>query len=129
MTRSKTTRKKSPKGLIGNLSKGSLTKYGYSSRDSTEDRHKALKKAAKVYGPEKLVLKLNAVCVLNKNRAPTLSKIFCRDKKWVQKTFSKVKSRSRKPCTKTKIRDKITKRCRSKRKPGFKKSSKKRVTN
>lgn len=86
------SRRPSRKPPMFKISKGGLTDCGYHSSDPADVRHKALKKAAKKYGPGNTVLKLNAICILNKNRAPTASKIFCRDKKWVQKTFGTVKS-------------------------------------
>jgi len=69
------------------MKKGQLSELGYRSSDYAEDRHKALRKAVKKYGAGVVVLKLNAICILNKNRAPSSSEIFCRDKRWVQRTF------------------------------------------
>jgi ribosomal protein L14 len=67
--------------IIGPLKKGSLTKYGYSSNSSLQERKLALSKAIKAYGSTTVIRKLNAVCVLNKNTNPRVSRIFCADKK------------------------------------------------
>jgi hypothetical protein len=63
--------------------KGQLQKFGYSSNDPVEVRHKALRKAVKYYGRGNVVKKLNAICIFNK-RNPALRNKFCGDKKYVQ---------------------------------------------
>ena len=64
--------------------KGCLKKLGYSSRDVPEVRHKSLRRAVQQYGKGNVVKKLNAICVLNKNRSPLISRTFCTDKKYVK---------------------------------------------
>jgi hypothetical protein len=63
--------------------KGQLQKFGYSSHDPVEVRHKALRKAVKYYGRGNVVKKLNVICIFNK-RNPSLRNKFCGDKKYVQ---------------------------------------------
>ena len=85
--KSKGTRSKGKKTqrVLPPLNKGSLTKYGYSSKLSDEERQKSLKKALKVYGYSSVVKKLNAIKILTKNTDPKRSKIYSKDLKYVQK--------------------------------------------
>jgi hypothetical protein len=71
--------------LIGHLKEGTLTKYGYHARSSLKDRRISLGKAIKAYGTTVVIRKLNAICILNKNTNPSISKIFCTDKRWAMK--------------------------------------------
>jgi hypothetical protein len=82
---------KGPK-LIGKLRQGTLTKYGYHSTDPLATRHRSLVKAISVYGPTTVILKLNAICILNKNTNPKISKIFCTDKRWVMSRTRSLKA-------------------------------------
>ncbi len=66
------------------LKKGSLTKYGYSTKLSDEERQKALRKGLKAYGYSSVVKKLNAIKLLTKNTDPKRSKIYSKDLKYVQ---------------------------------------------
>lgn len=85
--------------LIPKLKKGLLEKYGYHDvmHMSEKARHAALRKAAKAYGKNNLISKLNAVVVLNRNTNPSLSRRFEKDRDWVSKNISSKlkKSRSR----------------------------------
>ena len=74
--------------------KGLLTKYGYKISDTAGNRHIALQKAAKEYGAGNLVLKLNAICVLNKNRSPSQSAKYCADKRWVERVYNTDRTRT-----------------------------------
>ena len=74
--------------------KGLLTKYGYKISDTSGNRHIALQKAAKEYGAGNLVLKLNAICVLNKNRSPSQSAKYCADKRWVERVYNTDRTRT-----------------------------------
>ena len=78
--------------VLPTLNKGSLTKYGYSTKLSDVERQKALNKALKAYGYSSVVKKLNAVKLLTKNTDPKRSKIYSKDLKFVQKKKS-VKSK------------------------------------
>jgi hypothetical protein len=69
--------------------KGALRKFGYSTSDSPTKRRRSLRKAAKKYGAVDVVKRLNAICILTKNTAPTRSKKFCSDKRWVQRNLYK----------------------------------------
>ena len=72
---------------IGKLRKGDLIKYGYQYRLSDIMRERALKKAVKAYGALGVFRKLNAVAKLSERTAPDASKIFGRDRKWVQNNY------------------------------------------
>lgn len=65
--------------------KGSLTSLGYSTKEPSTERHKALNKAVKKYGEGEVVKKLNAVAILTKNTNPKVSKTFKADIKYVKK--------------------------------------------
>jgi hypothetical protein len=47
----------------------------------------ALIKAVSEYGPLSTLRKLNAIAVLNKNVAPTRSKVYRTDRDWISKTY------------------------------------------
>jgi hypothetical protein len=72
---------------IGKLRKGELIKYGYQYRLSDSLRQAALKKAIKRYGPLSVYRKLDAVAKLSLRTAPDASRIFSRDRNWVQDNF------------------------------------------
>ena len=72
-----------PKRVLPTLKKGSLTKYGYHVSETTDNRHKALKKAFKEYGYSSLIKKLNAVRIYNKSR-PAVYQKYTSDIKYVQ---------------------------------------------
>jgi len=78
---------KGPK-IIGPLKKGELTRYGYSARVGSEQRHVALKKAILVYGPLDVFHKLDAVAKLTVHTAPEAHKIFKADIEWVKKNYT-----------------------------------------
>ena len=63
-----------PRRVLPTLRKCSLTKYGYHLSESTENRHKALRKAFREYGYSTLIKKLNAVRLYNKSRPSVYSK-------------------------------------------------------
>ena len=65
-----------PQRVLPKLKSGSLTKYGYHVHESKSERHKALKKAVKVYGVSSVIHKLNAIKLLSRNTYPANSKIF-----------------------------------------------------
>ena len=68
---------------------GDLTKFGYGVKMAAGVRHAALLGAVRAHGRNKVIWKLNALGILNKNRNPRASEIFRRDMRWVQKlTFS-----------------------------------------
>jgi hypothetical protein len=72
---------------IGPLRKGEITKFGYSSKNSTEARHLALRKAILQLGVLSTYRKLDAVAKLSLRIAPDSSRIFAADRDWVLKTF------------------------------------------
>ena len=73
----------SSKNIIGPLDKGTLTKYGYSTKVSEKTRHTALNKAIKATSKGTVIKKLNAVKTLTKNTLPKTSAIFGKDMKYV----------------------------------------------
>lgn len=77
------------KNRIGTLKKGLLTKFGYQNvtQLSLEQRHEALQKAIRAYGPLSVFRKLNAVYVYNRKTNPSHSKIFKTDALWVRQQF------------------------------------------
>ena len=84
---------KTRKNVIGPLKKDELKTLGYSTSKSDLSRHRALNKSVKKYGALKTFRKLNAVATLNKNRAPSVSKVFLRDREWVNKKYIKSKTK------------------------------------
>lgn len=72
---------------IGKLRKGELIKYGYQYRLSDSLRQSALKKAIKRFGALSVYRKLDAVAKLSLRTAPDASKIFSRDRNWVQENY------------------------------------------
>jgi Family of unknown function (DUF5771) len=77
------------KGRIGTLKKGLLIKFGYQNvtQLSQQQRHEALTKAIRAYGPLSVFRKLNAVYVYNRKTNPSHSKIFKTDRDWVRLQF------------------------------------------
>jgi len=73
--------------VIGPLKKGDLKDAGYDHTDPAHERHMALIKAVSEYGHLSTLRKLNAIAVLNKNVAPTRSKIYRTDRDWIKKIY------------------------------------------
>lgn len=69
---------------IAPLRKGELRKHGYIYREPAEERHAALRKAAKEFGPLGVYRKLNAVAKLSSRTEPQISKVFKADRNWVK---------------------------------------------
>ena len=82
------TRRSKKKG-IGTLKKGLLIKFGYQNvtQLSLQERHEALKKAIRAYGPLSVFRKLNAVYVYNRKTNPSHSRIFKIDRDWTRLQF------------------------------------------
>jgi hypothetical protein len=70
--------------ILPKLQQGSLTQFGYSSKNSGVKRHNSLKKAIKKYTKSAVIHKLNAISTLTKNTNPVLSGIYKEDLVWVQ---------------------------------------------
>lgn len=77
---------------IGPLRKGEMTKFGYSSKRSTEERHAALKLAVAQLGALSTYRKLDAVAKLGVRVSPDSARIFAADRDWVAKTFGPLKA-------------------------------------
>lgn len=65
------------------LRKGELTRFGYSSTATEASRHASLLEASREYGIVSVIRKLNALYVLNKNRAPERAMIFREDQRFL----------------------------------------------
>lgn len=104
----KSSRRKSgkkPRGRIIIKRKGDLTGLGYSTKKSASSRRKSLTRAKNRYGYGSVVKKVNALCILNKNRSPKTSAIFCSDKKWLMSNYGKKRKTPRKtPRIKSRMR-------------------------
>lgn len=96
----KSRKPRSSQKPIQNLRKGTLGKFGYSLEKTTSQRAKSLSRAVKKYGSGVVIKKLNAVCVLTKNKSPGNSKKFCSDKRWVQNTYGSQKSSKKRKSSK-----------------------------
>lgn len=77
---------------IGPLRKGELTRFGYSTNNTREQRHDALRKAVKELGDLNIFRKLDAVAKLSVRVAPEKSKIFVEDRDWVRRTYAPLKA-------------------------------------
>jgi hypothetical protein len=91
MVRNMGRRGKSPH-LIGPLKSGSLSKFGYKSVSSKTmlSRHRALGSAMRSgVRPITIFRKLGAVSTLTKRTAPSASRVFKADQRWVVKYLKK----------------------------------------
>jgi len=77
---------------IGPLRKGEMTKFGYSVTKGEEARHEALKKAVAELGALSTYRKLDAVAKLGVRIAPDASRIFKKDRDWVQRKFGPLRA-------------------------------------
>ncbi len=77
---------------IGPLRRGELLKHGYTYRKSSDERHTALRKAAKEFGALGLYRKLNAVAKLSSRTEPQISKVFKADRNWVKQELGPLKA-------------------------------------
>ena len=77
---------------IGPLRRGELLKHGYTYRKSSNDRHSALRKAAKEFGPLGVYRKLNAVAKLSKRTEPKIAQVFKADRNWVKEELGPLKA-------------------------------------
>jgi hypothetical protein len=77
---------------IGPMRKGEMTKFGYSSKKSVEERHSALRLAVAQLGALDTYRKLDAVAKLGVRVAPDAARTFAADRDWVAKTFGPLKA-------------------------------------
>lgn len=82
--------------VIPKLVKGELKQFGYAASGTVRSRHIALGKAIKEYGQLSVFRKLNALAVLNKNRAPSTAAIFRADTNWIKEKYRMGKSPAKK---------------------------------
>jgi len=73
--------------LIPIVEKGSLTRFGYSIKESANKRRKALEKAIKKYGALTVERKLNAQVILRKRTQPKAREVFESDAEWVRNQY------------------------------------------
>ena len=73
-----------PGDRIGPLRRGELKKHGYIYMKHREERHDALKKAIKEFGPLGVFRKLDIVAKLSKHSAPEASRVFKADRDWLR---------------------------------------------
>lgn len=71
--------------------KGTLTRFGYVTKDTVKKRQTSLRKAVKSYGAPNVIIKLRAIARLRKKTNPKYYKIYTADANWVIKTFIKKK--------------------------------------
>ena len=83
--RNKTYKTHNKCNILFHLEKGTLSKFGYSMKNSQRMRHISLKKAIKSIKPLSIYRKLNALYVLNKNKHPYNAKLFKNDAEWLKK--------------------------------------------
>lgn len=77
---------------IAPLRKGELLKFGYTYRKTDMERHEALRKAVKAFGPLGVYRKLDAVSKLSKRTAPKASIVFKKDRDWIKRHFGPLKA-------------------------------------
>jgi hypothetical protein len=82
--RNKTYKKHNKCNILFHLEKGTLSKFGYTMKNSQRMRHISLKKAIKSIKPLSIYRRLNALYVLNKNKHPDNAKIFKNDAEWLK---------------------------------------------
>lgn len=70
--------------VLFHLEKGTLSKFGYSMKNTQIKRHISLKKAIKTIKPLTIYRRLIALYILNKNRQPDNAKIFKNDAEWIK---------------------------------------------
>ena len=73
--------------LIPIMEKGSLSKYGYSTKKGEGARRQALEKAVKKYGSLSVFRKLKAQETLRKRTQPKARGIFASDAEWVRNQY------------------------------------------
>jgi hypothetical protein len=69
------------------IHKGKLTRFGYQTHESSEARHKALKKADKAYGSVRLWRMLNAQVLFRKRLPDGNKEAFLADRNWVRENL------------------------------------------
>lgn len=80
---------RAPRGAFIHLRKGTLTQYGYKTVAPDAQRQRALREAVAAEGPTPIARKLNALAVLNKNRAPQYTRIYAKDRLFIDRHLRK----------------------------------------
>ena len=78
----------SPGDRIGPLRRGELKKHGYVYLKHREERHSALRRAIKEFGPLGVFRKLDIVAKLSKHSAPEASSVFKADRDWLRHHYN-----------------------------------------
>lgn len=76
-----------PGDRIGPLRRGELKKHGYIYLKHREERHSALRRAIKEFGPLGVFRKLDIVAKLSKHSAPEASRVFKADRDWLRHRY------------------------------------------
>jgi hypothetical protein len=77
-----------PGDRIGPLRRGELKKHGYIYLKHREERHSALRRAIKEFGPLGVFRKLDIVAKLSKHSAPEASRVFKADRDWLRHHYN-----------------------------------------
>ena len=72
---------------FGFLHKGELKKHGYGYEQTKEERHSALRRAVKEFGPISVFRKVDVVAKLSKRTVPEASKVFKADREWIRREY------------------------------------------
>lgn len=85
---------KLPPGVqgIGPLRSGELKKHGYSYKNSSEQRHRALSSAVQEFKPLGVYRKLDAVAKLMIRQRPDAARIFAADRDWIRQAYGPLKA-------------------------------------
>lgn len=70
------------------LKKGSLSKFGYHVDNSTQSRHRALLKGARMEGYVPLIRRLGLEATFLKNTSPAKSRVFKDDQDWLSNRYN-----------------------------------------
>jgi hypothetical protein len=76
-----------PGEAIGPLRKGELKKHGYVYLKHRNERHSALRRAIKEFGPLGVYHKLDAIAKLSKHSVPEASRVFKDDREWLKRHY------------------------------------------
>ena len=72
---------------FGYLHKGELKRHGYVYDVDRQERHTALKRAVKEFGPLSVYRKLDVVAKLSKRTVPDAAHVFKADREWIRREY------------------------------------------
>ena len=76
-----------PQSIPKTAKKGKLAQAGYTAKDDTHVRQKALADAIEKHSKPAVTRMLHAVSTLNKKRAPHVTAVLEEDKQWVHENY------------------------------------------